>query len=177
MWFVNLDSLPCPARPITLTAKIDINRLAQILRAAADVEIMPRFRALGAEDVREKSSATDLVTEADEAAECFIKAECGKLWPEATFIGEESVAANPALLDGLGKTDLAIVVDPIDGTANFAAGMPLFAVMASVVAKGETVAGILYDPLGTKDFLHFKFITYYSCTTYLVAGLQCSCCK
>ncbi len=135
-----------------MTSKIDIDRLAQLLREAAEAEIMPRFRALGAENVREKNSATDLVTDADEAAERFIKAGCAKLFPGATFIGEESVAADPALLDSLGKTDLAIVVDPIDGTANFAAGMPLFAVMASVVAKGETVAGILYDPLG-RDFL------------------------
>jgi fructose-1,6-bisphosphatase/inositol monophosphatase family enzyme len=113
---------------------------------------MPRFRALHPENVREKNSAIDLVTDADEAAERFIKAESVKLFPDATFIGEESVAANPALLNSLGEMDLAIVVDPIDGTANFAAGMPLFAVMASVVAKGETIAGILYDPLG-RDFL------------------------
>lgn len=135
-----------------MAAKIDIDRLAQILREAAEAEIMPFFRAIGAEDVREKSSATDFVTDADEAAERFIKAECAKLVPKATFIGEESVASDPALLDSLGKVDLAIVVDPIDGTANFVAGMPLFAVMASVVAKGETVAGILYDPLRC-DFL------------------------
>ena len=57
-------------------------------------------------------------------------------------------AADPALLDLLGKVDIAIVVDPLDGTANFAAGVPPYAVMASVVARGETVAGILYDPLG-----------------------------
>jgi fructose-1,6-bisphosphatase/inositol monophosphatase family enzyme len=135
-----------------LPSKINIDRLASLLREAAEAEIVPRFRALGAEHVREKNSVTDLVTDADEAAERYIKIQCAKLFPEATFIGEESVAANPALLNSLGKADLAIVVDPLDGTANFAAGMPLFAVMASVVAKGETVAGILYDPLG-RDFL------------------------
>jgi fructose-1,6-bisphosphatase/inositol monophosphatase family enzyme len=131
-----------------LTSIIDIDRLALVLREAAEAEIMPRFRALGAADVREKTSAIDLVTQADEAAECFIKAECARLFPTATFIGEESAAADPALLDLLGKVDLAIVIDPLDGTANFAAGLPPYAVMASVVARGETVAGILYDPLG-----------------------------
>jgi fructose-1,6-bisphosphatase/inositol monophosphatase family enzyme len=113
---------------------------------------VPRFRALDAEHIRAKNSVTDLVTVADEAAESYIKAGCAKLFPEAAFVGEESVAANPALLNSFGKKDLAIVVDPLDGTANFAAGMPLFAVMASVVAEGETVAGVLYDPLG-RDFL------------------------
>lgn len=135
-----------------MTHSVDIERLAEILRAAAKAEIMPRFRNLSDADIREKTSATDLVTEADEAAERFIARECGALAPGALFVGEESVAANTGLLDQLDGAELAIVVDPIDGTANFAAGLPLFAVMAAVVAKGETVGGIIYDPLGD-DFM------------------------
>lgn len=131
---------------------IDIDGLAAILRNAALAEILPRFRRLAAADVRRKTSATDLVTEADEAAERFIMAECARLWPHAAFIGEESVAADPSRLGAVAEAALAIVVDPIDGTANFAAGAPLFAVMAAVVAKGETVAGIIYDPMGD-DFV------------------------
>ncbi len=127
---------------------IDIERLAAILREAAITEIMPRFRNLSESDVRQKTSATDLVTEGDEAAERYIAAECRRLWPAALFIGEESVAADKALLDKLDEADLAIVVDPIDGTANFAAGLPLFGVMAAVIFKGETVAGMIYDPVG-----------------------------
>jgi fructose-1,6-bisphosphatase/inositol monophosphatase family enzyme len=127
---------------------IDIDRLAAILGEAAEAEIMPHFRRLDAADVRMKTSATDLVTEADEATERFINAECAKLWPEALVIGEESTAADPSLLTHLAKVDLAIVVDPIDGTVNFAVGLPLFAVMAAVVSEGETVAGLIYDPLG-----------------------------
>ena len=139
-----------------MSATIDIDRLAKILREAAEAEIMPRFRALGADAVRQKTSAVDLVTEADEAAERFIKAECAKLFPQAIVIGEESAAADADLLGSLGKADVAIVVDPLDGTANFAAGMPLFAVMAAVVVKGETVAGILYDPMGRDVLLAEK---------------------
>ena len=131
-----------------MPATIDIDRLADILREAAIAEIMPRFRNLGVGDIREKTSATDLVTEADEAAERFIARHCREIAPEALFVGEESVAADPALLDRLDAAELAIVVDPVDGTANFAAGLPLFAVMAAVVSKGETVAGIIYDPVG-----------------------------
>lgn len=127
---------------------IDIDRLAAILRAAARQEIMPRFRRLAATDIRQKTSATDLVTEADEAAERFIRAECLAAWPSATFVGEESVAADPTLLDRVGGAEFAIVVDPIDGTANFASGAPLFAVMAAVIVKGEAAMGLIYDPLG-----------------------------
>jgi fructose-1,6-bisphosphatase/inositol monophosphatase family enzyme len=131
-----------------MTSTIDITTLSDLLRRAAKAEILPRFRRLSAGDVRAKSEATDLVTEADEQAERMIKAEAAKLWPDALFVGEESVAADPALLDRIEGADLAIIVDPVDGTFNFASGIPAFGVMASVVSRGETVAGIIYDPMG-----------------------------
>ncbi|WP_113554790.1 inositol monophosphatase family protein [Rhizobiales bacterium] len=131
-----------------MSHSVDIAGLANLLQEAAIKEILPRFRNLEAGDVRVKSEAIDLVTEGDEAAERLIKARIEDVAPGALFLGEESVAADPALLDKLADADLAVVVDPIDGTFNFAAGVPLFGVMASVVAKGETVAGIIYDPLG-----------------------------
>jgi fructose-1,6-bisphosphatase/inositol monophosphatase family enzyme len=126
----------------------DTTKLANILRDAAKAEVLPRFRRLDPGQVHQKSSAIDLVTEADEQAERFIRAEVEKVWPDALFVGEESVAADASLLDQLDAADFAIVVDPVDGTANFAAGLPLYATMASVVVKGETVAGIIYDPMG-----------------------------
>ncbi|KWV51009.1 MULTISPECIES: inositol monophosphatase family protein [Rhizobium] len=131
-----------------MCSTIDVTTLADLLRRAAKAEILPRFRRLGSDDVRAKSEATDLVTEADLQAERMIKAEAAALWPDAVFIGEESVAADPDLLGKLEGADLAIVVDPVDGTFNFASGIPAFGVMASVVSKGETVAGIIYDPMG-----------------------------
>ncbi|WP_028744603.1 inositol monophosphatase family protein [Rhizobium mesoamericanum] len=131
-----------------MSSTIDVATLADLLRRAAKAEILPRFRRLRSDDVRAKSEATDLVTEADLQAERMIKAEAATLWPDAVFIGEESVAADPVLLARLEGADLAIVVDPVDGTFNFASGIPAFGVMASVVSKGETVAGIIYDPMG-----------------------------
>lgn len=127
---------------------VDVAKLADILRHAAQAQVLPRFRRLDSSAVRQKTEAIDLVTEADEAAEHVIEAEATGLWPDALFVGEEAVAADPGLLDRLDRADLAIVVDPIDGTANFAAGLPLFATMAAVVQGGETVAGIIYDPMG-----------------------------
>ena len=127
---------------------IDVMGLADVLRAAAKAEILPRFRRLEPGTVKTKSNPTDLVTEADTEAEHFIKREVARRWPGTLVVGEESVAADPALLDKLAGADVAITVDPVDGTANFAAGLPLFAVMASIVVRGETVAGIIYDPMG-----------------------------
>ncbi len=135
-----------------MTINFDINALAFLLSSAAEAEIRPRFRALGKDDIREKTSAIDLVTEADVAAERFIKAGMDAVLPGALFVGEESVAADPSLLPKLAEADLAVIVDPIDGTFNFAAGVPLFGVMASVVSGGETIAGVIYDPMGD-DFV------------------------
>ncbi len=126
----------------------DLDALMTILRDAATAEILPRFRRLEKSQIRTKSSATDLVTEADTEAEHFIKRRIAELWPDALVIGEELVAADPLLLGRLPGADFAITVDPVDGTANFAAGLPLFAVMAAVVRKDEVVAGIIYDPMG-----------------------------
>ena len=113
---------------------------------------MPRFRRLGAGDVRQKTSAADLVTEADVNAERVITAAIAARYPQALIVGEEACELDAALLPRLGGADLAFVVDPVDGTFNFASGVPLFGVMLAVVQDGETVAGIIHDPIG-KDFL------------------------
>ncbi len=125
-----------------------IDWLADMLQRAAVAEIMPRFRTLGPADIRRKTSAADLVTEADESAERMITAELKQRFPQALVIGEEANEKDGSLLPILPDAELAFVIDPVDGTFNFASGVPLFGVMLSVVAKGETVAGLIYDPLG-----------------------------
>ena len=129
-----------------------IDWLAGLLAEAAQSEIMPRFRRLGDGDIRQKTSAADLVTEADVNAERLITARLRARYPSAMVVGEEACSDDPALLNGLGDADLAFVIDPVDGTFNFASGVPLFGVMLAVVVKGETIAGIIHDPVG-KDWL------------------------
>ncbi|AMM83972.1 inositol monophosphatase family protein [Martelella sp. AD-3] len=129
-----------------------LDAIAGLMRDAAKQEILPRFRKLGDEDVAEKTEASDLVTIADTGAERVIKAGIEKILPEAVFIGEEGVAADPSLLAKLKDAELAVVVDPIDGTFNFAHGISAFGVMVAVVSRGETVAGLIYDPMGD-DFM------------------------
>jgi fructose-1,6-bisphosphatase/inositol monophosphatase family enzyme len=122
--------------------------VAALLRAAARAEILPRFRRLPQASVRAKSGPLDLVTDADEAAERVIEAGLKRLFPGALVVGEEAAAADPRLIEGLAGADLAFVVDPVDGTANFAAGVPLFGCMAAAVRRGETIAAWIHDPLG-----------------------------
>ncbi|WP_158744702.1 inositol monophosphatase family protein [Acidisphaera sp. L21] len=122
--------------------------VVQLLRAAARAEIMPRFRKLAPGMVREKSSPSDLVTEADEAAEAFIVSGLHRMFPGCLVVGEEACAADPTLVARLGSAELAFVVDPIDGTSNYVAGLPLFGVMAAAVVNGHVVAGAIHDPVG-----------------------------
>jgi fructose-1,6-bisphosphatase/inositol monophosphatase family enzyme len=130
-----------------LFQRADADALAELLREAARREIMPRFRRLGAGEVRAKSNALDLVTAADEAAERIITAGLREMFAGCVVVGEEATAADPALLGALAGADLAFVVDPIDGTANFAAGMPLFGCMAAAVIRHEVVACVILDPV------------------------------
>lgn len=129
-------------------ARADLDRLSAILAEAAETEIMPRFRSLEDGGIREKTGALDLVTDADEQGEWHIRDACAKAFPGALFVGEESAARDASLLSKIGDADLAIIVDPIDGTSNFAWGLPLFGVMAAVAVRGETVAGLIFDPVG-----------------------------
>ncbi|WP_373502037.1 inositol monophosphatase [Aestuariivirga sp.] len=128
--------------------RADLDRLSSIMAEAAETEIMPRFRGLELGGIREKTGALDLVTDADEQAEWRIRDACRDAFPHALFVGEESVARDPSLLAKIKDADLCIIVDPVDGTSNFAWGLPLFGVMAGVVSKGQTVAGLILDPVG-----------------------------
>ena len=121
--------------------------VAELLREAARAEIMPRFRRLAAGAVRSKTGPLDLVTDADEAAERAIAAGLVQRFPGCLVVGEEGAAADPGLLGRLADADLAFVVDPVDGTANFAAGLPLFGTMAAAILRGEVVAAWIHDPL------------------------------
>ncbi|MGG5808452.1 inositol monophosphatase family protein [Falsiroseomonas sp. CW058] len=125
-----------------------VGEVAALLRDAARAEIMPRFRRLAPAAVRVKSGPLDLVTEADEAAERVIEAGLRRIFPGCVVVGEEGTAADASLLSRIAGADLAFVVDPVDGTANFAAGVPLFGCMAAAFVRGEVVAGWIHDPLG-----------------------------
>ncbi|MGH7209966.1 MAG: inositol monophosphatase family protein [Acetobacteraceae bacterium] len=125
----------------------DLGAIAALLREVGRAEIMPRFRRLPPGGVRTKSGPLDFVTDADTAAEAAIAAGLRQLFPAALVVGEEASAADPSLLGGLADAVLAFVVDPVDGTANFAAGLPLFGVMVGVIARGEVVGSVIHDPV------------------------------
>lgn len=123
---------------------LDAGVTALMRQVSADV-ILPRYRNLAAHEVVEKA-ADELVTIADRESEERLGEGLAKLLPEARIVGEEACAADPALLKGLGD-GLVWIVDPIDGTGNFAAGHPPFGVMIALAESGATIRGWILDPL------------------------------
>src|SRR6185312_6369523 len=124
----------------------DSERVARLIAETAETEIMPRFRHLTRDDIREKGPG-DLVTTADVAAERRLGAALRDLLPGSQIVGEEAVAADPTLLSALDGSDPVWLVDPIDGTGNFASGRPVFATMVAFVRDGRALMGWIHDPV------------------------------
>jgi fructose-1,6-bisphosphatase/inositol monophosphatase family enzyme len=139
------DSLPIPLSPPLSPAQQVA--LVNLVRRAARAEILPRFRSITRADAETKSGPHDLVTEADHAAEAMIGRGLQRLFPHALVIGEEAVAKRPELRDAVSEAELAIIIDPVDGTWNFVHGLPLFGVIIAVTRFGRPVLGLLYDPV------------------------------
>ncbi|MGE0599057.1 MAG: inositol monophosphatase [Dehalococcoidia bacterium] len=124
----------------------DPQRVSVLIEEAAAAEIVPRFRNLATGDVREKSPG-EVVTAADEAMERRLEADLQGLLPGSVVVGEESAAADPRRLELLNDDRPAWVIDPLDGTANFAAGIALFGSMVCLVRAGETLAAWIHLPV------------------------------
>jgi len=118
-------------------------QVADLMRTASAQAIMPRYRNLASGEIIEKAK-DDLVTIADREAEELLSAGLAKIEPSAAIVGEEAAHANPAVMDHL--SDLCWIIDPIDGTSNFANGSGHFAVMIALASGGITQAGWIYDP-------------------------------
>ena len=125
----------------------DIPKITALLREAAATEVLPRFRSLGEEDIQEKTSSADLVTVADLACEKFLTERLLDSFPGSIVIGEEAVAQDAGLMEVLRTDESVWIIDPIDGTWNFAHGDERFAVILAHVQGGETVGGWILDPV------------------------------
>jgi len=127
----------------------DPDRVTTVLREVAAEEALPRFRALKEGDVRRKK-AGDLVTVADLAVERQLERRLVELLPGSLVVGEEAVEEDATVLDRLGTDDYLWIIDPIDGTANFAHGRPAFAVMVALTRGSQILAGWIHDPVGER---------------------------
>jgi fructose-1,6-bisphosphatase/inositol monophosphatase family enzyme len=121
-----------------------IDQVTDLIREVATTIVLPRFRHLAAGEVHQKSPG-DLVTIADQEAERALTAGLTALLPDSEVVGEEAVAADPAVLRRVEGQGAIWIVDPVDGTNNFAAGKTPFAVMVALLRAGQPVASWILD--------------------------------
>jgi myo-inositol-1(or 4)-monophosphatase len=120
-------------------------QLEQIaVRAARGVGDALRAAYAQAQQPSYKRDHHDLVTEHDQRTERVLRAELLGAWPDSAVLGEEGGASGDGAVRWL--------VDPIDGTANFALGLPFFAVSIGAVANDQLVAGVVYDVMRDTAF-------------------------
>ena len=124
-----------------------------VMQEAANRAITPRYQHLAATDIVEKA-VDDVVTIADKEAEAILAEGLARILPEAAIVGEEAAHADPAILSRLGS-DLCWIIDPLDGTNNFAAGKPPFGILIALSQGGETIGGWIYDVLSGR-FCHAR---------------------
>ncbi|GGK96213.1 inositol monophosphatase family protein [Mangrovihabitans endophyticus] len=126
-----------------------VDGVDELIREVAATVVLPRFRRLGDGDVQQKAPG-DLVTVADQESERALARGLTALLPGSEVVGEEAVAADPGVLGRVGDTGDVWVVDPVDGTNNFAAGKTPFAIMVALLRGGEPVQAWILDVVGDR---------------------------
>ncbi len=124
----------------------DLKRVADLIADIAQAEIVPRFRALADGDWREKGPG-DIVTIADERAEAALAPRLQDMLPGSVVLGEEAAAKDKSLFGLLSGDRPVWIIDPIDGTANFAEGKTEFCSMLALVQADRLLASWIHEPL------------------------------
>ena len=115
-----------------------LNFATQIAREAGNLLV----QRLGVAKITNKGDI-NLVTEADIAAENLIIERIRSYYPQHGILAEES---GEAILVGGKRSEWKWIIDPLDGTTNYAHGYPCFAVSIGLEHAGELVIGVVYDP-------------------------------
>jgi myo-inositol-1(or 4)-monophosphatase len=114
------------------------------IRVAQDAGRLLRDRVGTTIDIGHKG-AINIVTDVDLASERLIREAIASHYPRHQVLGEEGGLADSS-------SDYRWVVDPLDGTTNFAHGLPVFAVSIALEYQGETMIGVVYDPMREELF-------------------------
>ena len=139
-------------------SKARLGRLGQSEAYGAELELaidlahqageiqMERYEHL--QDIQAKGPR-DVVTEVDHLCEGLVMRAVQERYPDDSFYAEEigEVAAT-----GAGKSGRVWIVDPLDGTVNYANGIPFFCISIALAAEGRPVVGVVYDPTRDETF-------------------------
>ncbi|MEO6697062.1 MAG: inositol monophosphatase family protein [Gammaproteobacteria bacterium] len=125
----------------------ELKEVCAIVVRAAREELLPRFLNC-AGDIKHDGS---VVTVADMALQRRLQMELAAHWPQYALLGEEMSAEQQQALRSEHAAGMWCL-DPLDGTTNFAAGIPFFAVSLALLKEGIPVLGVVYDPVREECF-------------------------
>jgi myo-inositol-1(or 4)-monophosphatase len=125
----------------------ELRRVCNLVKAAATEELLARFERVRA--VRKADGS--VITAADLAMQGRLQRELAAIWPAFELLGEEMTGAEQAALVGAPGRGLWCL-DPLDGTGNFAAGIPFFAVSLALIENGSVQAAVVFDPVRNECF-------------------------
>ncbi|MCH2305441.1 MAG: inositol monophosphatase [SAR202 cluster bacterium] len=120
----------------------DVLEVAKEVALEAGDLLMRRFRSVLEINYKGRGN---IVTDVDKEAQDLIQRSLFAEFPEIRFVGEES--ENPNISNGL-----CWIVDPIDGTRNFASGIPIFSIVIGLISDSNTIVGVNYDPIRNDMF-------------------------
>ncbi len=123
--------------------KNDLELLNKMVKQAAIEELLPDF---GKREFSYKEDGS-VITSADLAMQKRLEQELKQAWPQIAVLGEEMTDVEQQAVIESGEAYWCL--DPLDGTNNYAVGLPMFAVSIALIANGESVQGLIYDP--TRD--------------------------
>lgn len=125
---------------------LDRKQIEQLVIAVAKAELLPRFNDV----VRQYKTDGSIVTDADHIVQKKLLEAFQSLCPETVLLGEEMSSKQQQDLFDSGQALWCL--DPVDGTSNFAAGVPYFSVSLALIDQGEIVFGVVYDPIQDECF-------------------------
>ena len=121
--------------------------LDRIVREAAREELLTRFTSQTFSQQTKRDGS--VVTEADSATQNRIASSLSEQWPEIAFLGEEMTAEEQHRTL---QNNAVWCLDPLDGTSNFASGIPFFGVSLALIEDQQQKLGVIYDPLRDECF-------------------------
>lgn len=111
---------------------------------------------LNTTDIESKIGSRDIVTKVDKECQDIIKSTILSKFPNHKFLGEEDIEpgieASKAAIKRFEQEEHLWIVDPIDGTTNFAHGLPICGVIIAYASKGQVIHGCIHDPFFNETF-------------------------
>ena len=128
----------------------DLEQLEAIVKPAAQEILVPGF---GKHSYSYKTDGS-IITAADVAMQKRLEEELGKIWPQYAVLGEEMTEDEQR--NAMNNEAGYWCIDPLDGTNNYATGMPFFAVSIALIINNRQVQGFIYDPMRDEVFTAIK---------------------